>query len=454
MEATAINRNLNDLPDEILLHILTFFPTLDAVQTSLISRKWRPLWSRLRFLKFSYEHFPLNDPPSDNRDFFAEFVDRALILRPHTPIELFSLSFIYHDRFGFHVDSWVRSAVRHLQARELHLDFFIHRDYHRTDETFNHKYDFPFCVLRDGAVAVLKLTRVDLTLPASVATMGLASLSSMYLDEVYLTDQMVRDLISGCPNLDELELQNCWGMEKLKICSKRLKKLALAYIYDPDSKNTVEIDCPNLCSLSFDNCSFTQFVLKFAPALVEFNVRLVRITEQDYVLWSRTVKLLEQAPYVKHLKLQNWWFKLLTSKDPLPKSVVLHNLNHLELRTGYTQCDLVGLAALLELSPNLATMILHYLRKNMENRIIPEEFVNKPDEFYMPSLKQVTMTSYTGTRDEDNFVSILKKHGVVLEKIIIHRIKVGEKSFSPVVVSKIPCKVQVQTGSSLLHRSS
>ncbi|KAL6188821.1 hypothetical protein ACLB2K_040212 [Fragaria x ananassa] len=110
MEATAIahrnpNRTLNDLPDEILLHILTFFPTLDAVQTSLISRKWRPLWSRLRFLRFSYEHFPLNEPPSDNRDFFAEFVDRALILRPHHPIDHFSLSFIYHPFFGLHVAS-------------------------------------------------------------------------------------------------------------------------------------------------------------------------------------------------------------------------------------------------------------------------------------------------------------------------------------------------------------
>lgn len=96
------------------------------------------------------------------------------------------------------------------------------------------------------------------------------------------------------------------------------------------------------------------------------------------------------------------------------------------------------------------TYIYHYLlfwscisklQSFLFQGIIPEEFVNKPDEFYMPSLKQVTMTSYTGTRDEDNFVSILKKHGVVLEKIVIHRIKVGEKSFSPVVVSKIPSKV-------------
>ncbi|KAL6185846.1 hypothetical protein ACLB2K_041969 [Fragaria x ananassa] len=174
MEATAIahrnpNRTLNDLPDEILLHILTFFQTLDAFQTSLISRKWRPLWSHLLFLRFSYEHSPLNDPPFDNRDFFAEFVYRALILRPHHPIDLFSLSFIYHHRFSLHVDSWVRSVVTNLHARELHLDFFINRVYHQIDESFNHKYDFPFAVLRNNTVAVLKLTRVELTLPASMA---------------------------------------------------------------------------------------------------------------------------------------------------------------------------------------------------------------------------------------------------------------------------------------------
>lgn len=59
----------------------------------------------------------------------------------------------------------------------------------------------------------------------------------------------------------------------------------------------------------------------------------------------------------------------------------------------------------------------------------------------MPSLKQVTMKSYSETPDEANFVNILKKHAVVLEKIVIHHIEVGEKSFSPVVISKIPCKV-------------
>ncbi|XP_050379931.1 putative F-box/FBD/LRR-repeat protein At5g44950 [Argentina anserina] len=357
------------------------------------------------------------------------------ILRPHHPsIDLFSLSFIYHHRFGFHVDSWVRSAVTLLRARELHLDFFIHRDYHQTDETFHHKYDFPFATLRNGDLALLRLTRVDLTLPASMASMGLVSLSSMYLDEVYLTDQNVCDLISGCPNLEELELQNCWGMVKLK-------KLVLGYIYDMESCNTIEIDCPSLCSVRFDNSSFIKFVLNYAPALVEFSVSIVRISKEDYEPWTRIVRLLEQAPFVKQLRLQNWWCKLLTSKDPFPKSFMLHNLNHLKLQTRYTQCDLVGLAALLELCPNLENMMLEYVDKNVEDGILPEEFSNKLDGFRMPSLKQVTMKSYSGTPDEVNFVHLLKKHGVVLEKIVIHHTKVGEKSFSPVVLNKIPCKV-------------
>lgn len=59
--------------------------------------------------------------------------------------------------------------------------------------------------------------------------------------------------------------------------------------------------------------------------------------------------------------------QLLTSKDPLSKSFKLHNLNHLELPTGYTHCDLVGLAALLELSPNLENMILDYVDNNAKD---------------------------------------------------------------------------------------
>ncbi|ONI18571.1 hypothetical protein PRUPE_3G223900 [Prunus persica] len=422
----ASNQNINNLPEELLLRILTFLPTLDSIQTSLISQKWRPLWSRVPSLNLPFELFPSYEPPLDTRQFFAEFIDRVLILRSNSPIHTFRLSFIYHDHYGSHVDSWVRSAITHLHARELHLDFFIHKDFH-DEETLNHKYDFPFSVLRNGYVENLCVTRCDLTLPAKMSTMRFCSIGSMYLDQVYLTDHIMSDLILGCPNLEALELQNCWGHHHLKICSTRLQKLVLGYFYDSELQETLVIDCPNLFSISFDCCAFDKFVLKNASSLVEFHVDIVHLIDGSYCYWSKVVRLLGQATNVKHLNVQNWWFKFLTSKDPFPKSFMLHNLNLLELRTGFTQYDLVGMAALLKLCPNLETMILQYLFKIGEDDRLSEELLNKPVDLSMPSLKQVTMKAYTATEDELNFLKILIGQGVALQKIVLARTQVGEE---------------------------
>ncbi|KAL7250354.1 hypothetical protein ACSBR1_012373 [Camellia fascicularis] len=50
--------------------------------------------------------------------------------------------------------------------------------------------------------------------------------------------------------------------------------------------------------------------------------------------------------------------KLLASEDVVSKNFVLKNLNFLELRTGHTKSDLLGVAALLECSPNLHTLVV------------------------------------------------------------------------------------------------
>ncbi|XP_068336334.1 F-box/LRR-repeat protein At3g58900-like [Pyrus communis] len=433
-EANDQNRSLNDLPEDLLLRILTFLPTLASVQTSIISQKWRPLWSLVPSLDFRFELFPPRELPLDTCQFYAEFVDRVLISRPNSPVHTFRLTFIFHDHYHSHVDSWVRSAVTHLRARELHLDFFIHRDFHN-DETHNYHYDFPFSFLRNGCVEKLSLTRCFLTLPAKLSTMRFWTIRSLLLDMVCLEDQMMNDLILGCPNLEDLELQNCWGHHHLKICSKRLKRLAFGFFYDSEIRETVSIDCPNLCSITFDCCSFYRFALKNAASLVYFRVQIVNIMERYYDLWSRTVKLIEQAPNLKHLDALNWWFKFLTSTDSFPESFMLHNLKFLELQTGFTKHDLIGMAALLKHCPNLETMILEYPFKSGEDESLPEELSDKSVEFSIPSLKQVTIKPYTGTEDEGNFVKILTEQGVVLEKIVLVPGQVGENG---IVLMQVP----------------
>ncbi|VVA35908.1 PREDICTED: F-box/LRR-repeat [Prunus dulcis] len=274
-----------------------------------------------------------------------------------------------------------------------------------------------------------------------MSTLRFCSIGSMFLNEVYLTDQALRDLISGCPNLEALDLENCLAHHHMKICSAKLKRLALRYFYDSELKETILVDCPNLCSISFNCCAFDKFVLKNASSLVEFHVDILHKIDRSYRYWNKVVRLLGQAPNVKHLNLQNWWFKFLTSKDSFPKSFMIHNLNHLELRTGFTQYDLVGMAALLKLCPNLETMMLDYHFKIEEDESLSEELLNKPVELSMPSLKQVTMNVYTGTEDEFNFMKMLIGQGVVLEKIVfvpvqVENGKVVERSLPPVVLCR------------------
>ncbi|KAM0954919.1 hypothetical protein TB2_023020 [Malus domestica] len=87
--ATTI-RNLNDLPNEILLHNLSFLPTLNSVRTALVSQ------SRIPSMNFICQHFPPYKPP---------FVDHALLSRSDYPVHTFRLSFPRHSQYCSCIDS-------------------------------------------------------------------------------------------------------------------------------------------------------------------------------------------------------------------------------------------------------------------------------------------------------------------------------------------------------------
>lgn len=46
---------ISELPDELIHQILSFVDTKLAVQTSLISRRWKLLWMTLPFLKLRWD---------------------------------------------------------------------------------------------------------------------------------------------------------------------------------------------------------------------------------------------------------------------------------------------------------------------------------------------------------------------------------------------------------------
>ena len=69
----------------------------------------------------------------------------------------------------------------------------------------------------------------------------------------------------------------------------------------------------------------------------------------------------------------------------------------------------------------------------------------------MPSLKEVKMLKFFGSEDENKFVTLLKKQGVVLQKITLFPIKIKGNSYHqypPVVLRRKPRQCEVAGSSS------
>ena len=91
-------KNLDNLPEEILRHILSLLPTIDAIRTSMLSKRWENLWTCIPNLDFQQRlHY--------DRPLFLNFVERVLLLHVSN-IKKFTLYFlVQHDASC--VNTWI-----------------------------------------------------------------------------------------------------------------------------------------------------------------------------------------------------------------------------------------------------------------------------------------------------------------------------------------------------------
>jgi hypothetical protein len=108
---------LSDLPDCLILHILSFLNSKQAVQTCILSKRWKRRWKRIPTLILDSKKFP-------TVKYFSMFVSNILTLRD-TSTALHALDFRHHrnvePQLLKKVLNYIYSHNTHLQQLGIYL---------------------------------------------------------------------------------------------------------------------------------------------------------------------------------------------------------------------------------------------------------------------------------------------------------------------------------------------
>nr|XP_019070657.1 F-box protein At5g03100-like [Solanum lycopersicum] len=391
---------LTNLPEEILLQILSVLPnSRQVVQMSVLSSQWRFLWKSIpASLYFNSEDY-LNPDDEEYTMAYAACVNRELhYWRSCEKIKSFRVfPQSYEELIKHDVDLWVNFAV-----------------------------NVGYCRLRPSG---------------NVKWSNLVSLS---IGDAVMTEGVMEKVLSGCPNLECLELDKVVGVRRLDITSVKLRKLIVT-IYetesdDDDEDHCLKIHAPHilhleLLGLCYDKIHFQlRNVVSLVTAVLSLNVHFADLEENLEKECRYLQELLHHVANVKNLELGPWCIECLSILEfkgwPVPPS----SWKFLKINAALEPNDYPGICSFLSSSSCLETLVIDwchpkprkllsmYTNEDERRRIFEIHSFN----WSMPHLKMFKFINFCGKSSENKFVDLLikclrenaialKKYGIALK---------------------------------------
>ncbi|WJX41902.1 Zinc finger FYVE domain-containing protein 26 [Trifolium repens] len=286
---------ISSLPDSVLYHILSFLPTKDSAATSVLSKRWKPLWFSQLHL-----HFDDNDKQFPDAFAFRQFLYSVITLRDNTlPILSLHLNCLHHG-FYYEIDfSNVLYAAITRGVQNLTVDVRHHHHGIMSLPTF---------VLTTKTLSVLKLKRVKLTLNENVVV-DLPSLKLLHLKYVYFTySQYIIRLLSGCPILEEF----------------KAKQLILKKFLRLNHSLPIGRDVLSLSNLVRANVSSARIELDWLHNAHHLRIQPSRTYRLDRMFHNLTCMevTFKFVPYLRGLSKWNWMTKLLQNSPKLQTLII------------------------------------------------------------------------------------------------------------------------------------
>ncbi|ESQ42791.1 hypothetical protein EUTSA_v10013624mg [Eutrema salsugineum] len=390
---------ISHLPDETILKILSFLRTKDVMQTMLLSKRWKPLWTMVPRLEFDEStHFP--DPmylhwgaPDPDYGIFWRFVDRSLMSREGQVLQSMHLRLNRNFTHG-DIEICVGTAVKR-GLIELKLEY---------GSSYYGRNFLPKSLYTCATLVVLKLENCILDVPDLVCLRSLKTLSLKSMDYSKAANALVR-LLHDCPVLEDLFLhQTLYPTDEsgFKIVVPSLKRLSLVSKSQAYGITGLVIDAPSLKYMHIVDRSGS---LSFSESI---NTNEVVKANIDVIL-KCPEKLLHSLASAAHIRLC-----LSASEVVYPDGSCFHRLKHLEVCTCKSEwLDLF--MHLLQDSPSLKVIKINQCHPATNPRPQWNQPVSVP-RCLSSNLETFEWIKYEGTQDEKELSTYILKTAACLKK--------------------------------------
>ncbi|KAG8369046.1 hypothetical protein BUALT_Bualt15G0109600 [Buddleja alternifolia] len=217
--AAANPDRLSELPELLLVHIISLLDMKDAVKTGVLSKKSKKLWTHVDSIVIEHEQ----ENHEEETQNFVSFVDNILMPCNCPNIKKFNLCFFYDGPGKEIVLKWIQCVSRK-NVEFLKLEVF-------------NVGEIPECFYSNSSLVKLEIHSLTMGSLGSHLVRW-TSLKSLYLFEVSTNDEQIAQIFLGSAMLETEILRRVWFVTRLDVISPSLKTLKLLEfeankIYDP-----------------------------------------------------------------------------------------------------------------------------------------------------------------------------------------------------------------------------
>ncbi|XP_074270800.1 F-box/FBD/LRR-repeat protein At5g56420-like [Silene latifolia] len=391
---------LSELPDDIIVRILSCMPTIDAVRTVLL-RRFGNLWTFIHTLDFDmaeYVHKFCHRQKGCRRHirWFYRFVHNVLMRHQNLSIERFHLcienidfnSYDKRERADLDILVWSRFELCQ-QAKEICISdkYCCNSILPNFTSQFLVTLELGFCKFQGEF------------------QFELGFLKKLSLNRVWMTDESFQRFIRGCPSLQELVISNPFMMKQLSLSAPNIDKLSLILTENRRWENRLSLYFPNLKNLYLEIIPRQLDIVDVSSVRnIYIKYFLMKFISSDDLQFLHSIKKLQPS--------QCKWTRIV-----------------LELHDFCESC-LLGIYDLMKSLEQLEELIIY----TTEDFKVRGDLlrIGLPSPYVKPQLKTITLYGYRESwKSQIQLVKLLLKGAAALDELIIvpmnHRLEKEEE---------------------------